>query len=87
MSLGDEFEYTKGKALLTAIVLTLGGLLIIAMTSENVPRKDFTSYFLIIIPIFWTISFLPVIICWIINKVKKEKIIKGDENGRGKFSK
>ncbi len=74
MSMSSEWEYTKGKALLTAIVLTLGGFFVVLVnfSGKNV-NPDYTTYFTIVTPVLWLISFLPVWVCWIVNKIQDKR--------------
>jgi hypothetical protein len=72
-----EFYYNKKWALLTAIILILGGLLIsLANHSSSAMKEspfDFGIYFLYVAPALLILSFAPVIVCSIITKIKERK--------------
>ena len=62
--------YTKRKALLTAIVLTIGSIFIFAVNSGDFSKPNWNGFFLFVIPFLWFISFFPLVVCFFINKIK-----------------
>jgi len=74
--MSEVWRYTKSKALLTAIVLTLGGLFIVAVNFRDNIHANWEFIFTILIPCLWGFSFLPLGICSIVNKFTKPQTTK-----------
>lgn len=66
-----EFEYNWKMALLTALVLSFGGAMIYSMNSVG-SKANWDMFGLVVIPFLWLLSFAPLLVVKIINKIKKE---------------
>jgi len=57
----EVWEYDKWKAVLTFVFLSLGSIIIFASNSKDAINTDWQSFFLVIIPLLFVISFLPLL--------------------------
>ena len=68
----EEIEYNWKMALLTAIVITIGGLIVFAMNSSGYENVAWENVGYVLIPLIWVGSFAPVGIVGVINKIRRE---------------
>ena len=69
----EEFEYTKGKALFTAGVLTLGSSLVFAINSSGSLNPNWFGFSYYVVPSLWVLSFVPIVFVGLNNKIRKNK--------------
>lgn len=68
-----EFEYDLKMALLTAFVLTFGGLIVFSINAKDYVNPNWEGFTYIVIPILWILSFAPLGIAKIITKIQNGK--------------
>ena len=68
-----EFEYTNGKALLTAGVLTLGSSLIFAINSSGALNPNWEGFGFYVVQSLWILSFVTIVFVGLNNKIRKNK--------------
>ena len=69
----SEWIYNKKLALITAVVLTIGSSLIFAINSAGSLNPAWDNFIMVVFPLIWFISFVPLGICSLINKIKEKK--------------
>ena len=69
----NEWIYNKWKALITASILTAGSSIIFAINSANTINPAWDNFIMVVFPLIWFISFVPLGICSLINKIKEKK--------------